>query len=106
MTPQRRLTVIVSLDVAGFTRLVQEDERATLAALASIRRDLLGAPLRARHGHVFKTMGDGVLIEFSNIEDAVCWTVDFQKAMAIRNAQKPKRPILVRAGIALADVFV
>lgn len=106
MTPQRRLTVIVSLDVAGFTRLVQEDERATLAALASIRRDLLGAPLQARHGHVFKTMGDGVLIEFTNIEDAVCWTVDFQKAMAVRNAQKPKRPMLVRAGIALADVYV
>ncbi|MGL4967224.1 MAG: hypothetical protein ACRC67_38745 [Inquilinus sp.] len=106
MNPQRRLTVIVSLDVAGFTRLVQEDERGTLAALASIRRDLLGAPLRARHGHVFKTMGDGVLIEFTNIEDAVCWTVDFQKAMAVRNAQKPKRPMLVRAGIALADVYV
>ena len=106
MNPQRRLTVIVSLDVAGFTRLVQEDERGTLAALASIRRDLLGAPLQARHGHVFKTMGDGVLIEFTNIEDAVCWTVDFQKAMAVRNAQKPKRPMLVRAGIALADVYV
>ncbi|OWJ67907.1 tetratricopeptide repeat protein [Inquilinus limosus] len=106
MHPQRRLTVIVSLDVAGFTRLVQEDERGTLAALAAIRRDLLGAPLRARHGHVFKTMGDGVLIEFSNIEDAVCWTVDFQKAMVIRNAQKPRRPMLVRAGVALADVFV
>lgn len=106
MTPQRRLTVIVSLDVAGFTRLVQEDERGTLAALASIRRELLGAPLRARHGHVFKTMGDGVLIEFSNIEDAVCWTVDFQKAMAVRNAQKPNRPMLVRAGVALADVYV
>jgi adenylate cyclase len=106
MTPQRRLTVIVSLDVAGFTRLVQEDERATLAALASIRREFLGATLRARHGHVFKTMGDGVLIEFSNIEDAVCWTVEFQEAMAVRNARRPKRPILVRAGVALADVYV
>lgn len=106
MNPQRRLMVIVSLDVAGFTRLVQEDERATLAALASIRRDLLGVPLLARHGHVFKTMGDGVLIEFTNIEDAVCWTVDFQKAMAVRNVQKPKRPMLVRAGIAIADVYV
>jgi len=106
MNPQRRLTVIVSLDVAGFTRLVQEDERGTLAALASIRRELLGAPLRARHGHVFKTMGDGVLIEFSNIEDAVCWTVDFQKAMAIRNAQKPARAMLVRAAVALADVYI
>lgn len=106
MNPQRRLTVIVSLDVAGFTRLVQEDERATLAALAAIRREFLGPTLDARHGHVFKTMGDGVLIEFSNIEDAVCWTVEFQEAMAVRNARRPKRPILVRAGIALADVFV
>ncbi|MFE0759171.1 tetratricopeptide repeat protein [Inquilinus sp. NPDC058860] len=106
MRVQRRLTVIVSLDVAGFTRLVQEDERGTLAALASIRRELLGSTLRARHGHVFKTMGDGVLIEFSNIEDAVCWTVEFQQAMAARKARSSKRPILVRAGIALADVFV
>ncbi|MGK9169376.1 CadC-family transcriptional regulator [Inquilinus limosus] len=106
MRAQRRLTVIVSLDVAGFTRLVQEDERATLAALAAIRRELLGAKLQARNGHVFKTMGDGVLIEFSSIEDAVSWTVEFQEAMAARNARRPGRPILVRAGIGLADVFV
>ncbi len=51
MTPQRRLTVIVSLDVAGFTRLVQEDERGTSAALASIRRELAGRD-RCRPGMV------------------------------------------------------
>src|SRR6186713_2391457 len=106
MRAPRRLTVIVSLDVVGFTRLVQADERATLAELAAIRRDLLTATLEARHGQVFKTMGDGALIEFSSIEDAVCWTVEFQEAMAARNALQPRRPILVRAGIALADVFV
>ncbi len=106
MRAPRRLTVIVSLDVVGFTRLVQADERATLAELAAIRRDLLNATLDARHGQVFKTMGDGALIEFFSIEDAVCWTVEFQEAMAARNALQPQRPILVRAGIALADVFV
>lgn len=106
MSAQRRLMVVVSLDVSGFTRLVQENERATLAELAAIRRHLLIATLKQRHGHLFKTMGDGALIEFPNIEDAVQWTVEFQEAMAARNQRRRGPPFLVRAGVALADVFV
>jgi TolB-like protein len=97
---------MVSLDVAGFTRLVQEDERATLAELAVIRRDLIEGTLQKRSGHLFKTMGDGALIEFLNVEDAVKWTLEFQEAMAARNRSRGDKPILVRAGIALADVYV
>ena len=106
MAAPRRLTVMVSLDVAGFTRLVPEDERAALAKVASIRRDLINPTLRSRGGNVFKTMGDGVLIEFPNVEDAVSWTIEFQEAMAKRNLLHPEKPILVRAGIALADVYI
>jgi adenylate cyclase len=106
MPAPRRLTVMVSLDVKGFTRLVQEDERTTLAEIAAIRRDLIDTTLQARSGHVFKTMGDGVLIEFPNVEDAVSWTLEFQEAMAGRNRRHPDKPILIRAGIALADVYI
>ena len=104
MLAPRRLTVMVSLDVAGFTRLVQEDERATLVAVTAIRQDLIDATLPDRNGHIFKTMGDGVLIEFPNVEDAVSWTVEFQEAMAARNRSRPDKPILIRTGIALGLV--
>ena len=106
MSAQRQLMVVVSLDVSGFTRLVQENERATLAELAAIRRHLLLGTLKQRNGHLFKTMGDGALIEFPNIEDAVRWTIEFQEAMAARNQRRRGPPFLVRAGVALADVFV
>jgi adenylate cyclase len=106
MPAPRRLTVMVSLDVTGFTRLVHQDERATLAGIAAIRRDLIDTTLQHRNGHVFKTMGDGALIEFPNVEDAVSWTVEFQEAMSVRNLLYPEKPILVRAGIALGDVYV
>lgn len=105
--PPRRLAVIVSLDVAGYTRLIHADERGTLAELAGIRRELLGPTLKARGGNLFKTMGDGALIEFLNVEDAVRWTVEFQNAMALRNTTRETKPhILVRAAVALADVIV
>jgi adenylate cyclase len=97
---------MVSLDVAGFTRLVREDERATLMEVAAIRRDLIDPTLPDRNGHIFKTMGDGVLIEFPSVEDAVSWTIGFQEAMAARNQSQPDKPIALRAGIALADIYV
>lgn len=102
----RRLAVIVSLDVAGYTRLIQTDERGTLAELSRIRRRLVEPTLAAAGGNLFKTMGDGALIEFMSVEDAVGWTVDFQHAMAARNGEPGARPIAVRAAIALADVLV
>ncbi|MBV9568462.1 MAG: adenylate/guanylate cyclase domain-containing protein, partial [Hyphomicrobiales bacterium] len=106
MPSPRRLIVMVSLDVAGFTRLVHEDERTTLVEIAAIRRDLIDATLAQRHGHVFKTMGDGALIEFPNVQDAVRWTIEFQEAMAAWNRPRRDKPIQIRAGIALADVYV
>jgi adenylate cyclase len=66
----RRLTVLASLDVAGFTRLVADDERGTLIALARLRRRVLRPTLAHHSGNLFKTMGDGALVEFPSVEDA------------------------------------
>jgi adenylate cyclase len=101
----RRLTVLASLDVAGYTRLVEKDERGTLVALATLRRKILRPTLAEHGGTVFKTMGDGALIEFNSVEGSVEWALAFQTAMAEANAQR-EQPIAVRVGVALADVFV
>jgi adenylate cyclase len=103
--PPRRLTVLASIDVVGSTRLLEADERGTLAELAAIRLKVLRPTLSTFHGNLFKTMGDGALIEFANVEDGVRWAIEFQMAMRERNARR-QRPILVRCGVALADVFV
>src|SRR6202165_1446963 len=104
-TPPRRLTVLASIDVAGYTRLVEADERGTLAELATIRLKVMRPTLATYNGNVFKTMGDGALIEFASVEDAVRWALEFQMAMRQRNAKREK-PVLVRCGVALADVYV
>jgi adenylate cyclase len=102
----RRLTVLASLDVAGYTPLVERDERGTLAELAAIRRHVLRPTVTTYSGNLFKTMGDGGLIEFNSVEDSVRWGMAFQTAMAARNASRGEYPIRVRVGVALADVFV
>ena len=104
--PPRRLTVLVSLDVAGYTRLVEKDERGTLSELAAVRLKIIRPTLAAHGGNLFKTMGDGALIEFPNVEDSVRWAITFQTAMAERNARRGDMALRVRAGIGLADVYV
>ena len=106
MRPSRKLTVLASLDVAGYTRLVERDERGTLSELARIRLGIIRPTLATHGGNLFKTTGDGGLIEFPNVEDSVRWAIAFQTAMAVRNAGKGDDAILVRLGIGLADVFV
>jgi adenylate cyclase len=103
---QRKLTVLASLDVAGYTRHMERDERGTLLALARIRMRILRPTLEEHGGSMFKTMGDGALIEFPNVEDSVLWAIAFQTAMAERNAGRRDDAIEVRLGIGLADVFV
>jgi adenylate cyclase len=103
---RRRLTVLASLDVAGSTSHIERDERGTLAELAAIRRHVLRPTVATHDGNMFKTMGDGALVEFPSVEDAVRWGMAFQTAMAARNSGRDDYPILVRVGIALADVFI
>ncbi|MBN9023500.1 MAG: hypothetical protein J0H08_15720, partial [Rhizobiales bacterium] len=102
----RKLTVLASLDVAGYTRLVERDERETLLALARVRRNVLRPSVYRHSGNLFKTMGDGALVEFQSVEDGVEWAIAFQTQMAEFNQSRPDHPIRVRVGVGLADVFV
>ncbi len=107
MPTHRRLSVILSLDVVGFTRMLRADEQGTLRAMGWIRREL-GEPLLARHrGKPIKIMGDGALIEFESVHEAAVWAMEFQRAVALvdkRNAVG--QPIVSRIAIVLADLIV
>jgi adenylate cyclase len=104
---QRRLAAILAADVVGYSQLMEQDEAGTLAALKSRRRDVL-EPLVARHqGRVFKTTGDGVLVEFASAVNAVQCAVDLQHGMAAANDGVPEdRRVVLRVGVNLGDVVV
>jgi adenylate cyclase len=104
---QRRLVAILAADVVGYSRMMGEDEAGTLAALKHRRREVL-APLVSQHGgRIFKLMGDGVLVEFPSVVDAVQCAVDVQKGMGTENAALPaNKQVLLRIGINLGDVMV
>jgi class 3 adenylate cyclase len=107
MTATRRLAAILAADVAGYSRLMGADEEGTLAALKAIRREL-GDPKIAEHrGRIVKTTGDGLLVEFASVVDAVRCAVEMQQAIAERNAEVPtERRIEFRIGINLGDVIL
>src|SRR5438874_12144573 len=87
---ERRLAAIMAVDVAGYSRLMGADEEGTLAALKAIRREL-GDPKIAEHrGRIVKTTGDGLLVEFPSVVDAVRCAVELQLGMAERNARVPQ----------------
>ena len=83
---ERRLAAILAADVAGYSRLMGADEEATLAALKGHRRELID-PLIAQHrGRIFKTTGDGILIEFASVVDAVRFAIVMQASRSQRSA--------------------
>ena len=103
---QRRLAAILAADVVGYSRLMEADEAGTLGQLRALRRELLDPSLQEHHGRIFKTAGDGILIEFSSAVDAVEDAVSVQQAMARRNIGVPEdRRIQLRVGINLGDVI-
>jgi len=104
---ERRLAAILAADVAGYSRLMGEDEEGTLAALRAVRREL-GDPKIAEHrGRIVKTTGDGLLVEFASVVDAVRCAVELQREMIARNAAAPaQRRIEFRMGINLGDVII
>ena len=104
---QRRLVAILAADVVGYSRLMAADEEGTLAALKS-RRSAILQPLLAKHrGRVVKVMGDGVLVEFTSVLNAVQCGVQLQEAMAAANADLPEdQRIVLRIGINLGDAIV
>lgn len=104
--PRRRLTVIAALDMVGYSELVQRDELGTLREMRLVFRNLVRPTLARYGGHIIKLMGDGGLVEFPSVLDAVEWTMGFQAAMAERNAEPGRLVIEVRAAVVLADVIL
>jgi adenylate cyclase len=104
---QRRLAAIVSADVAGYSRLMGRNESATLSALKAHRRELIDPKIAEHDGRIVKTTGDGLLLEFFSVVDAVRCAVDIQRGMAERNAPVPHdKRIEFRIGIHVGDVIV
>jgi TolB-like protein/Tfp pilus assembly protein PilF len=104
---QRRLAAILAADVVGYSRLMEQDEAETLAALKVRRKGILEPLVSKHHGRVFKVTGDGVLVEFGSAVNAVQCAVDLQQAMAGANGGQPAdRHIVLRIGVNLGDVVV
>ena len=104
---ERRLAAILCADVVGYSRLMGADEEGTLAALKGHRRELIDPLIDQHRGRTFKTTGDGILIEFASVVDAVRCAVVVQKGMEDRNANLPEAErIRLRIGINLGDVIV
>src|SRR5438874_13118310 len=104
---ERRLTAILAADVVGYSRLMGADEAGTLAALKSIRADLIDGKIAQHHGRVVKLTGDGMLVEFPSVVSAVACAAEVQRQIGKRNAAVPsERRIEFRMGINLGDVIV
>ena len=104
---ERRLAAILAADVVGFSRLMAEDEAGTLAALKAHRAELLDPLVAGHNGRIVKLMGDGALIEFASVVDAVQCAVDLQSGISKRNAEVPEdRRIEFRVGVNLGDVIL
>jgi adenylate cyclase len=104
---ERRLAAVLCADVAGYSRLMGLDEEGTLAALKRHRRELIDPSTAAHRGRLVKTTGDGILVEFASVVDAVRCAVEIQRGMAERNADIPAdRQIRFRIGINLGDIMI
>jgi len=104
---ERKLAAILAADVAGYSRLMGADEEGTLARLKAHRKELIEPKLAEHRGRVVKTTGDGILIEFPSVVDAVRCAVEVQQVMARRNAEIPdEKQIKFRIGINVGDIII
>ena len=87
MNQTRRLAAILAADVAGYSRLMGADEEGTLAALKATRSELCDPKVKEHRGRIVKTTGDGLLVEFASVVDAIRCAVEVQRAMAERNTR-------------------
>ena len=107
MSQTRRLAAILAADVAGYSRLMGADEEGTLERLKTLRRELIDPKIGEHHGRIVKTTGDGALVEFASVVDAVRCAVEMQQTMAERNTGvAADTRIELRIGINLGDVIV
>ncbi len=110
MTPQnvkRKLAAILAADIVGYSRLMGADEAGTLAQLKTHRKELIDPKIAEHCGRIVKTTGDGILVEFASVVDAVQCAVEVQRAMTQRNAHVPEdRRLEFRVGINLGDIIL
>ena len=102
----RRLAAILAADVAGYTRLMEADENATIGAWKAARQDVIDPKVAEYQGRIVKHTGDGFLAEFGSVTDAVNCAIDMQKLLAARSADTPgDRRMNFRMGINLGDII-
>jgi adenylate cyclase len=105
--PERRLAAILAADMVGYSRLMEVDETGTLARLKTHRIELIDPAIAKNRGRIIKTTGDGMLVEFHSVADAVLCAAEIQRRMERRNMDvSPARWIQFRIGINLGDVIV
>jgi adenylate cyclase len=105
VTTARKLAAILAADVVGFSRLTGADEDGTLARLRALRSDLTDPTIAVHHGRVVKRTGDGLIVEFRSVVDAVRCAIEMQDGMVERNAGlAPDKRIEFRIGVHLGDV--
>src|SRR3954466_4302638 len=105
--PERRLAAVVAADMVGYSRLMEADETGTLARLKTHRIERIDPVIERNRGRIIKTTGDGMLLEFHSVTDAVLCAAEIQRRMARRNADvSPARWMQFRIGINLGDVIV
>jgi class 3 adenylate cyclase len=105
VAPVRRIAAILAADVAGFSRLVGDDEEGTLVRLRALRRELIDREIGAHRGRIVRIMGDGILAEFASAVDAVRCAVAFQRGMAAAADEPPEQRLQLRVGINVGDVL-
>jgi TolB-like protein/class 3 adenylate cyclase len=104
---ERKLAAILAADVVGYSRLMGADETGTLARLKSLRRDLIEPLITKYRGRIVKLMGDGALVEFASVVDAVASAVEIQRLVADQAKGLPENErIVFRIGINLGDVII
>ncbi len=104
---ERHLAAILAADVVGYSRLMEADEPGTIAALTAHREELIEPKIAEHNGRIVKLMGDGILVEFASVADAVQCAAEIQRTMVERNAEEPEdQQIKFRIGINLGDVIV
>src|SRR6516164_689297 len=100
MSQTRRLAAILAANVAGYSRLIGADEGGTLERLKALRRELFDPKIAEHRGRIVKTTGDGLLVEFGSVVDALCCASEVRVRMAERNgALPPARRIEFRTGV-------
>ena len=103
----RKLTAILLADVVGYSRLMEKDESGTLTHLNAHRQELIDPTIAAHHGRIVKLMGDGALVEFPSVLEAVACALEIQQGMVERNRNTPdSEQLKFRIGINLSDVIV